>query len=190
MADNYVGFVDAGVFRALRPRYFRPQAGVIRDWFADLSKTILNGERFLRLYWYDGRYDPSHDNYDSQRRFFSAIGRRPGVTLRTGHIIELPDGRLQQKGVDTLLTLDLVRLAGRGVCSSAVVLVRDRDFTETIRAAQDFGTRVLIATPNRHNVPDELHQTADGMIEITDDVLQKMLPLPPRPETPTGGGSR
>ena len=181
MADNYVGFLDAGVLRALQPKYFRPQAEVILDWFAGLSATILPGERFLRLYWYDGRFDPSHDNYEHQRHFFSAIGRRPGIQLRLGHIIELPDGqsqkkKLQQKGVDTLLTLDLVRLAGRAVCTTAVVLVRDRDFTEAIRAAQDFGVRVLIATPNRHSVPDELHQVADGMIEIPKEVLQIMMP--------------
>ena len=135
MADAFVGFVDAGVLRSLRKDYFRPQGTVIADWFRGLEKNELRGERFLRLYWYDGRYDPSHPRYPSQRRFFDAIGQTPGIQMRFGHLVERADAPLQQKGVDTLLELDPVRLSGRAVCSTAILIVNDRDFAEAIRKA-------------------------------------------------------
>ena len=182
MADNYIGFVDVGVLRSLRRKYFRPQGRAITEWFRGLSENELTGERFLRLYWYDGEHDPSHPGYASQRKFLNAIGVTPGIQLRLGHLVarpEQPDRPLQQKGVDTLLALDLVRLAGRSVFTTAVLIINDRDFSEAIRAAQDFGVRVLIATPNRHRVASELTQLADGLIVIPPQVLEKMLPPPP-----------
>lgn len=182
MADNYTGFVDVGVLRSLRRRYFRPQGRVITEWFRGLSENEPMGERFLRLYWYDGEHDPSHPGYASQRRFLDAIGRNPGIQLGLGHLVarpEQPDRPLQQKGVDTLLALDLARLAGRSVFTIAVLIIDDRDFSEAIRAAQDFGVRVLIATPNKHRVASELTQPADGLIVIPPQVLEKILPLPP-----------
>ena len=97
------------------------------------------------------------------------------------------DNRLQQKGVDTLLTLDLVRLAGRSVFSTAVLIVNDRDFTEAIRAAQDFGARVLIATANQHAVAHDIRQLADGMIAISKATLREMLPGPDESGLPSSG---
>lgn len=52
MPDTYVGFVDAGVLRSFQKGYFRPQGTVIVNWFRQLEKIHLAGERFLRLYWY------------------------------------------------------------------------------------------------------------------------------------------
>ena len=182
VADNYIGFVDVGVLRSLRRKYFRPQGKEITEWFRGLSENELTGERFLRLYWYDGEHDPSHPGYASQRKFLNAIGATPGIQLRLGHLAapsEQPDRPLQQKGIDTLLVVDLVRLAGRSVFTTAVLIINDRDFSEAIRAAQDSGVRVLIATPNRHQVASELTQLADGLIVIPPQVIEKMLSPPP-----------
>ena len=86
---------------------------------------------------------------------------------------------MRQKGVDTLLTLDLVRLAGRADCTTAILVISDRDFVEAIRAAQDFGVRVLVATTNEHRIASELKQVVDGIIEIPRIVVREMLPAPP-----------
>ena len=185
MADNYVGFVDAGVLRSLRKKYFRPQTRVFWEWFEGLSDTHLSGERPLRVYWYDAIHAPTHPDYPSQKRWFDTLGNAHGVQLRFGHLVAPPGVPMHQKGVDTLLTLDLVRHAGRADCSTAILLITDRDFVEAIRVAQDFGVRVLIATPNEHRIASELRQVVDGIIEIPRVVLREM--LPPPPEKGTGG---
>ena len=87
----------------------------------------------------------------------------------------------QQKGVDTLIALDMVRLAGRSICSTMVLLAGDRDFAEVVRTVQDFGVGVFVATPNRASVARELAQLADGIIDISATDIQQMLHIRPSP---------
>ena len=71
---------------------------------------------------------------------------------------------LQQKGVDTLIALDMVRLASRSAFGTAIVIAGDRDLAEVVRTVQDYGVRVLIATPDRASVASEVVQLADGVL--------------------------
>lgn len=52
---------------------------------------------------------------------------RVGVTDFAKHWTFYPE--CEQKGVDTLIALDLVRLAGRSVCSTALLTAGDRDLS-------------------------------------------------------------
>lgn len=83
----------------------------------------------------------------------------------------------KQKGVDTLLALDLVRLAGRKVFDVAVLISGDRDLAEAVRAAQDLGTQVLVATPNRRSVARKLSELADDIMDLDLKTLKKMLTI-------------
>ena len=110
---------------------------------------------------------------------------------RTEAALGLPQGRLrnefdkhwtfrrerQQKGVDTLIALDMVRLASRSGYATAVLIAGDRDLAEAVRAAQDFGARVLVATPNRKSIAQELAQLADDVIHIQAVDVANMLEL-------------
>lgn len=81
----------------------------------------------------------------------------------------------QQKGVDTLIALDLVRLAGRGVIDTAILISGDRDLAEAIRSAQDFGLAVSVATPGR-GLAREVAKLADAILVIPPEKLDQMLP--------------
>lgn len=85
--------------------------------------------------------------------------------------------RREQKGVDTLIVLDLVRLASRSIFSSMILVSGDRDLAEAVRTAQDYGTRVIVATPDRPSVASALAQLADDIIDIPDDAVRSMLPM-------------
>ena len=214
MPTTYAGFVDAGYLRAegakaigKHTREIRLDALAIVGWLRNMDESIV-GNSFLRAYWYDGAFRPSHKEYGGQRRYFDAIARTPGIQLRLGHISEPqsriarpirralrktaeglgidPDALLsefdsqwtfhpnrQQKGVDTLIALDMVRLAGRSAFSTAVLITGDRDMAEVVRTVQDFGVRVIVATPNRQSVAAELAQLADYVIDIHEYVWSK-----------------
>ena len=75
----------------------------------------------------------------------------------------------------------MVRLAGRSGYSTAVLVAGDRDLAEAVRAAQDFGAQVLVATPNRASVARELAQLADDVIHIPETVVRQMLTFRPAP---------
>ena len=81
----------------------------------------------------------------------------------------------QQKGVDTLITLDMVSLASRSAFETAIVISGDRDLAEVVRTVQGYGVGVLIATPNRKSVANEVLQLADDVIEIPETDLRDML---------------
>ena len=224
MADMLVGFVDAFYLRAQGASVIGKRSGDVHmnasavvDWLRKLAADEGMNQSFLRAYWYEGAFEPSHQWYDGQRQYFHVIARTPGIQLRLGHIVERPSplaepirqavrktarslevspDRLQsefdrnwtfpmdrqQKGVDTLIALDMVRLAGRSAYSTAVLVSGDQDFAEVIRTVQDFGVRALIATPNPATVARDLTQLADGLIVIDADAVRNMLPLRPSPD--------
>ena len=217
MPDACIGFIDVGFLRAegakvlgLRRDEVQMDALSVVGWLRSL--TVSRRESFLRAYWYDGAFDPSHERYLGQRRVFDGIARTPGIQLRLGHITEYPS-RIRnpilrairntlstfdldpdefltefnknwtfhpdrhQKGVDTLIALDMVRLAGRSVCSTAVLIAGDRDLAEVVRTVQDFGVRVLVAHPKGTRIARELAQLADGIEEIDHKSLAEMLSI-------------
>lgn len=223
MADMLVGFVDAFYLRmqgasviGKRSVDVHMNAAAVVDWLRKLAADEGMNQSFLRPYWYEGAFEPSHEWYEGQSKYFNIIAGTPGIQLRLGHIVERPSplaepirqavrkmarnlevspDRLlsefdqnwtfpterQQKGVDTLIALDMVRLAGRSAYSTAVLISGDRDFAEVIRTVQDFGVRALIATPNPARVARELTQLADGLIVIDAAAVRNMLPLRPSP---------
>ena len=216
MSGTYAGFIDASFLRAegakaigQSPKGVRPDAMAVVSWCRYLARQESLDQMFLRAYWYDSAFDPSHSGYVGQRSFFDAIALTPGLQLRLGHIAEGPSPleqpirralestavglrmkpeellaefdrhwtfrpNRQQKGVDTLIALDMVLVAG------------DRDFAEVVRASQDFGTRVLVATPKRTSVSREVAQLADDVIDISEEEVRRM--LTPRPMH-SGSGS-
>jgi len=82
---------------------------------------------------------------------------------------------VRQKGVDTRLTLDLVRLAQRRVYDTALLLAGDRDLAEPVRVAQDEGALVTLAAPLRAGIANELRQLVDLHLKLEADDLQAML---------------
>ena len=82
----------------------------------------------------------------------------------------------RQRGVDTMLCSDIVRLAGRRAFDTAVIFSGDRDLQEAVRSSQELGARVVIATPDRHSVSREMNDLADEILELTEDDLSLMLP--------------
>lgn len=83
---------------------------------------------------------------------------------------------LTQKGVDTLIALDMVRLAHDGVYGTAVLIAGDRDLADAVDVVQEVGRRVVIATPKiNSSISSALRDLADDILEIPDKYLSKMI---------------
>jgi uncharacterized LabA/DUF88 family protein len=208
---QYAAFIDAGYLRAEGARalgvstgQIRPNAAGCVTWLE--AQALRESCSLLRAYWYDGAFEPGHQQYQSQRTAFNAIASCPGIQLRLGHIREdTPTWhhavkravaacgislaqfeqhfsfrpQREQKGVDTLIVLDLVRLAQHRAYDCALLLAGDRDLAEAVRVAQDEGRRVIVAHPERSGVATELRQLADEVIAISAADLQTMLTVKP-----------
>ena len=222
MEDVYAGFVDAGFLRAEGAKTLGRKSNLVQfsamhvvRWLRELrvphvTDNVLS-PKLIRVYWYDGAFEPSHKSFRDQHSYHEAIANVPGIQLRLGQIVERPSklrtpihGALrstanslginpeklirefnnhwtfhstsQQKGVDTLITLDMVRLASRGAFEMAIIISGDRDLAEVVRTVQDYGISVFVATPNTKSVARELLQIADGIVEITPAEIERMLP--------------
>ena len=110
------------------------------------------------------------------KRTAVGVGVDPDVMMNEfdRHWTFRPERR--QKGVDTLVALDLVRLASRNVFDTAVLISGDRDLAAVVRTVQDWGCRVVVATPDRYCVAREVLELADRVIEIDEEGLHMMLP--------------
>jgi uncharacterized LabA/DUF88 family protein len=162
------------------------------------AKSIGPRDSLLRIYWYDGEFNPRHAEYSDQRKYFDQLADVAGLQLRLGYVVERrPTWHLaikhalkacgvslnefqknfrflphrEQKGVDALLTLDLVRLAQKGAFQWAVLVAGDRDFAEVVCTAQDEGRRIFVAVPTLKDLAPQLRQSADELLVIDPAVL-------------------
>lgn len=173
---------------------------LLRSWAMSEQSPLL------RVYWYDGAFEADDARDQKQRPYLDAISSCPGVQIRLGHIretiptwqhavkkavaacgVDLADfekhftfrPEMEQKGVDTLMVLDLVRLAQRNVYDTAFLIAGDRDLAEAVRVAQDEGRRVILLHPSGGGVATELRHLADEVRPLSLQDLKQMLRVRP-----------
>jgi uncharacterized LabA/DUF88 family protein len=147
------------------------------------AASVFAGKTFLRAYWYDAAFDPSDRRYGEQRAALDELALVHGLYLRLGYIQERRPAwqhgvrralkacgtslvdfekhfefrpELGQKGVDALITLDLVQLTRDRVVEAILLVSGDRDLQEAVRVAQGAGCRVVLAHPPRAGVSTAL----------------------------------
>jgi uncharacterized LabA/DUF88 family protein len=165
-------------------------------------EPIFADRTFLRAYWYDAAFDPSDRRYVTQRAVFDGLALVPGLYMRLGHVqerrpgwqhgvrqalracgVELTDfekhfefrTELEQKGVDALITLDLVQLSRDRVVDVVLLVSGDQDLAEAVRVAQSAGCRIVVAHPPRAGVAVALRRLADGLLKLDRIDLERML---------------
>ncbi len=145
-----------------------------------LSQYVENHSRLpkLRTYWYDGAPGPHGEPTADHRR----IASLPNLKLRLGRVIHG-----QQKGVDTLITLDLLTLARERSIVTAYLLTGDEDLREAVVAAQSLGIQVvLLGVPARRRSRQSftLINECDEHVVLDEPFWRphfRRAPSPPRP---------
>lgn len=122
------------------------------------------GLSHLRTYWYDGALGaiptPTTDHL--------SIAALENLKLRLGRVVA---GR--QKGVDSMLTRDLMTLARERAISVAFVVGGDEDLREGVIAAQDLGVQVVLlgVAATKSNQSFTLINECDGHLVLGRDQL-------------------
>ncbi len=86
---------------------------------------------------------------------------------------------IQQKGVDTLIALDLALCGVQSLDATAILISGDQDLLEPAHVARQYGVNVIIATPKRNSVAPQLRNLANAVINIAGDDLRRMLSVAP-----------
>ncbi len=141
--DRYAVFVDAGYVYAaggalVLDTVSRTQVNLDHAAFIGRLRSIIDTDfpqsgDFLRIYWYDaaprGVAQAEHDR----------IADHPGVKVRLGRLT-----RQGQKGVDSLVLRDMMRLASEHAICTAFLVAGDEDLRQGVIEAQDYGVKVLL----------------------------------------------
>jgi uncharacterized LabA/DUF88 family protein len=145
VADRVALFVDAGFLVAEAGGICcdtKVRADLAVDYDPLIKRLIElavedSGERLLRVYWYDAAREgiPIRDHLQ--------VAQLDDVKLRLGRLVH-HEGRVEQKGVDSLIIRDLMTLARERAIATAYVVGGDEDLREGVAAAQDMGARVAV----------------------------------------------
>ena len=116
-----------------------------------LALKLAGKRRLIRTYVYDGKIEsPPNQNWrerqQNQQRFASSIAYAPYVEIRWGRLQLSDNGPPRQKGVDVLLSLDMLRFALKDNYDTAILVSGDGDYADIVRMVKDEGRTVEVMT--------------------------------------------
>ncbi len=141
--DRYAIFIDAGYLYASggalvldtsdRNRIQLDTQTFLNRIRETIDKDFPHSGDFLRVYWYDAA--PNAVPQMEHER----LAAHSGVKVRLGRLT-----RNGQKGVDSLVLRDMMRLSGEHAICTAFLLAGDEDLRQGVIEAQDYGVKVVL----------------------------------------------
>jgi len=177
---RYAVFIDGGCVRkALK------QLGSPRISFLKLTERFQGNDDRLRTYYYDcAPYQSPTPTQEERARkagfdkFHRAVDRLPRTQVRLGRLARhvAVDGLpwFEQKKVDILLAVDLMRLSFEKQIERGVIVATDSDFVPAIQAARDAGVVIEVCYFEGSRLHDELRDAADELIVLTKTDVEAM----------------
>jgi len=174
LPDRAAVFIDGAYLDHILEALGRPRID-----YEKFSDATCRGTERLRTYYYHCYPFQSNPPTAEERarhasadRFYHTLRRLTRFEVRLGRL-QIIDGKFRQKGIDTLLSIDLVELAATGQVSKAVMVAGDSDFAPAARRARDKGVIVdLFYSPSTH-VHDELEDACDDRIPIDSELMAR-----------------
>jgi len=132
-----------------------------------LIAKLVGDRRLLRTYYYNAPLNSNEDPLaaSKQQRFFAAIKAIPYLELKLGRLESRPGGQHSEKGVDIMMSVDMVSMASRDVYDTAIVVTGDGDFAYAVYAVKEHGKHVENAC-TRYGHARALREACDVCIEI------------------------
>lgn len=151
-------FIDAGYLQKITKAH-----GNLKIDFKKLISKLKMGTPLLRCYVYDAVYPLGSPNSNTEKmankqKFLDSLAKISNVQIRLGKVVDF-DGPVQ-KGVDSLLIVDLVSLASKHLISRAILLAGDSDFVPAVELAKNEGVNVRLLSD--HLASKELVRTCDS----------------------------
>ncbi|MBI1973711.1 NYN domain-containing protein [Candidatus Micrarchaeota archaeon] len=181
-SEDAVVLIDGGYF-----------SKVLSDFSVDtenfdlvkFSDALCEGHKRLRAYYYDAlpwisdKFPSSKDSdrRSSKQRMLDAVTYLKRFEVRQGKVQRTTvnckkcgenDYKFNQKLVDVLLSVDLVRLAWSKQARYIVIVSGDSDFVPAVRAAKEAGavTKVVYAKTEHAAIHDDLRKVCDERQQI------------------------
>lgn len=152
-------------------------------------KKLVGDRSLMRAYYYEAPLLKEVDtkSYEGQQSFFEFLRRTRIFEIRLGHRVKRSEQHqcptcnavfskdtFAQKGVDSLMVLDLLSLAARNAYDIAILVSGDQDFTYVISEVRMLGKTVENAFTETDWAPS-LKIVSDKTIILNKDFLNDCL---------------
>lgn len=180
--------IDAGYLRLLTKHF-----GKNKPLKIDITKfakylAIKKGLWMDHAYYYTAppfQQTPPTDDQIARKRgydkFIAKLSTYPNITIREGRVQKV-DGDYHQKGVDTLLVMDLMELANSKKYQTIILLACDTDFVPIINKVQNEDNIKIILyyysdriRKSQFSMSNELLQTCDNKELLTKEYFTRNL---------------
>lgn len=132
-------------------------AGLIMDIVKQCENQFDAPCELVKAYYYAGVPDPRVDNvgYHKQKNFLNAISSIGFVTVKMGYVLKnKKTGTNMEKGVDTMLAVDMAMMAAQDKYDIALLISADGDFKYCIEQVKNCDKEIVICSP------EESHSSA------------------------------
>jgi uncharacterized LabA/DUF88 family protein len=136
-----------------------------------IADELSGGTPLLRIYWYDaiGSSGPTLEQ--------KSLANSNNVKVRMGTL----NGYGEQKGVDSMIVIDMIELARNHAIADAVLLSGDEDVRVGVQFAQTYGVRVhligIAAENDKLSQSPSLIQESDTHTKWSADIIQSFLSI-------------
>jgi len=139
----------------------------LRDFIVSQVATEGIRPELIRAYYYDAIADPLEqpEKHKKQKKYFEKIQSKKLYELRLGRQVKVKGGD-RQKGVDILLTLDMLSKGFLRHYDIAAFVGGDDDFLDLISAVKNLAGRRVFGFYFSHNASDRLKDSFDVEIVL------------------------
>ena len=134
--------------------------------YVKLRDELTKDYDLIRAYFYSG-VDPSDV---PSRSFYKAL-KAQGFHVETRPLVER-NGKLAEKGVDVMLTTELLTHAFKDNFDVAVIVGGDQDYIVALREVKREGKRIVVAC-FRNSFSNEIQEIADESVFI-DNIAERV----------------
>jgi len=160
-------FIDgSNLYHSLKDNFHRTDIDI-----GGFCQKLLEKRRLIRIYYYNAivgmKQEP--ERYRSQQQFFNSVQQVPYLEMRLGRLVYTsawPSSPAYEKGIDIMLTTDLLTHSFKQNYDVAILVTGDSDYVGAIQQVKNNGQNVEVALFGRQNTSRPLREVADRIIEI------------------------
>jgi len=170
-------FIDGGYLRKQLMDLFGDDSINYQQLIDALRSGTAYGPLFpqlVRAYYYDAVPDPKDtEKYEKQLAYLRKVRDNDFIEVRTGRLRQDEKGLPRQKGVDTLIAIDMLSKAYEGHYDVATLLAGDDDFLDLVRAVKNTGRQIYGAFFVGH-VSQDLQDEFDRRLPLKREAVEQM----------------
>jgi uncharacterized LabA/DUF88 family protein len=181
-------FIDGGYLRERLKKMFTTDEVNYGNLIYELGSHAsfpgtMNG--LVRAYYYDAIPDALEAvKFKAQMDYLRKVKQHDLIEVREGRAVKKGNGSLTQKGVDTLITMDMLTMAHGNQYDVAFLLSGDGDFVDLVYEVKHTGKQVWGAFFDDGCTPEVLRESFDKRYILHKSLLEQWMPKRATPKTP------